>query len=98
MRTLRSRPWRWAKSAEQTIAAADPQVGGQAINRVITPGQIAAEAITSSSVTTVRNKASGLFAACRLALAQVQGFLAALPRLAGLADVRELLPLLLAPA
>ena len=33
-----------------------------------------------------------------LASAQVQGFLAALPRLAGLADVRELLPLLLAPA
>ena len=71
MRTLRSKLWRWAKSAEQTIAAADPQVGGQAISRVITPGQIAVEAITSSSVTTVRNKASGLFAACRLALARI---------------------------
>ena len=53
------------------MAAAAPQVGGQAISRVSTPGQIAGEAITSSVVTTLRNSASGLLAACRLALARI---------------------------
>jgi hypothetical protein len=71
MRTLRSSPCRLAKASEQTMAAAAPQVGGQAIRRVITPGHIIGEAITSSVVTTLRNSASGLLAACRLALARI---------------------------
>ncbi len=71
MRTLRSRPWRSAKRGEQTMAAAAPQVGGQAMSRVITPGHMTGAAITSSSVTTVRNSATGLFDAWRLALARI---------------------------
>ena len=69
--TVASSPRRRAKSGVHTTAAAAPQVGGHAIRRVITPGQIAGDASTSSSVTTVRNSASGLFAACRLALARI---------------------------
>ena len=63
MRTLGSNPWRLAKSVEQTIAAAAPHVGGHAIRRVMTPGHSTGEFNTSSSVTTLRNKAIGLFAA-----------------------------------
>ncbi|MNO06057.1 hypothetical protein D3C81_2276730 [compost metagenome] len=40
MTTSVRRPCFLAKASEQTIAAAAPQVGGQAIRRVITPGQI----------------------------------------------------------
>ncbi|MCY1301177.1 hypothetical protein D9M70_507720 [compost metagenome] len=53
------------------IAAAPPQVGGQAIRRVITPGQITWSFITSSVVTTFLNTDSGLLAAWRLALARI---------------------------
>ncbi|MCY1442247.1 hypothetical protein D9M71_586090 [compost metagenome] len=52
-----------ANASEQMIAAAAPQVGGQAIRRVITPGQIGLSFITSSVVTTLRNSANGLLAA-----------------------------------
>ena len=38
------RPCFLANASEQTIAAAAPQVGGQAIRRVITPGQITGDA------------------------------------------------------
>ncbi|MCY1311062.1 hypothetical protein D9M70_613240 [compost metagenome] len=57
------RPCFLAKASEQMIAAAAPQVGGQAIRRVITPGQTTWSFITSSVVTTLRNIASGLLAA-----------------------------------
>ena len=50
---------------EQTIAAAAPQVGGQAMQAGQTRPNTVGEAITSSSVTTLRNTASGLCAACR---------------------------------
>ena len=70
IRTLRSSPWRSAKRAEHTMAAAAPQVGGQAISRVITPGQITWSFMTSSALTSLRNSASGLFLAWRLALAR----------------------------
>jgi hypothetical protein len=60
MRTLRSSPWRCAKSSEQTTAAAAPQVGGQAIRRVITPGHIIGRGQHLLLVTTLRNSASGL--------------------------------------
>ncbi|MNE29271.1 hypothetical protein D3C80_1227460 [compost metagenome] len=71
MRTAPVRPWRLRKSSEQRIAAPAPQVGGQAIRRVITPGQTAGEFITSSALTTLRNSAIGLLAAWRLALARI---------------------------
>ena len=70
IRTFVRRPCRRAKSSDTRIAAAPPQVGGQAISRVSTPGQIVGELSTSSSDTTLRKSASGLFAACRLALAR----------------------------
>ncbi|MNP75072.1 hypothetical protein D3C76_1720590 [compost metagenome] len=57
------RPWRLAKRSETMIAAAPPQVGGQAIRRVITPSQTTWSAITSSVLTTFLNTASGLLAA-----------------------------------
>ena len=38
-------------------------VGGQAIKRVITPSWMTGESSTSCAVTSMRNKASGLFAA-----------------------------------
>src|SRR3990167_891350 len=69
--TERDNPWRWANSPEQTMAAAAPQVGGQAISRVITPGHIMGEAMTSSVVTVALKTARGFFAAWRLALALI---------------------------
>ncbi|MCY1543090.1 hypothetical protein D9M68_788850 [compost metagenome] len=53
------------------MTAAAPQVGGQAMERVITPGHITFSAITSSTLTTFRNTAFGFFAAWRLALARM---------------------------
>ena len=52
-------------------AAAAPHVGGQAMRRVITPGISSGAASTSSAVTSWRSTASGLRAACRLALARI---------------------------
>ena len=63
--------WRRAKSSDTRMAAAPPQVGGQAIRRVITPGQMGASFSTSSAVTSLRKMASGLRAAWRLALARI---------------------------
>ncbi|MNE61547.1 hypothetical protein D3C80_1567680 [compost metagenome] len=60
-----------AKASLQTTAAAAPQVGGQAIRRVMTPGQITWSFMTSSVLTTLRNIARGLLAAWRLALARM---------------------------
>ncbi|MCY1184127.1 hypothetical protein D9M73_247960 [compost metagenome] len=57
------RPCFLANASETTSAAAAPQVGGQAIRRVITPGHITVSFITSSVVTTFLNSASGLLAA-----------------------------------
>ncbi|MNG03269.1 hypothetical protein D3C84_863410 [compost metagenome] len=65
------RPCFLAKAVEQIIAAAAPQVGGQAIRRVMTPGHSTGSFITSSVVRTFLNNASGLFAAWRLALARM---------------------------
>src|ERR1700722_4472153 len=70
MRTCLLRPYWSANLSETRIAAAPPQVGGHAINRVITPGQITWSFITSSGVSSLRNSASGLFLAWRLALAR----------------------------
>ena len=70
MRTSLRKPCWSANFSETRIAAAPPQVGGQAISRVITPGQITWSFMTSSAVTSLRNSASGLFLACRLALAR----------------------------
>ena len=53
------------------MAAAAPQVGGQAIRRVITPGQTTWSFITSSADNSLRKIASGLFLACRLAFARI---------------------------
>ena len=61
----------WRILSDTSTAAAAPQVGGQAIRRVITPGQITWASITSSVVTSLRNSASGLFSAWRLALARI---------------------------
>ncbi|EXI65890.1 MAG: hypothetical protein AW08_02915 [Candidatus Accumulibacter adjunctus] len=73
MKTRRSRLRRAAKSGETRIAAAAPQVGGQAISRVMpASAQISGAARTSSSLTTLRNSAPGLCAACRLALARTR--------------------------
>ena len=55
---------------KHTMVAAAPQVGGQAMSRVITPGQMAGEFITSSSVSSWRKSAIGLLTAWRLALAR----------------------------
>ena len=74
--TLRSSPCRSAKRSETSTAAAAPQVGGQAIRRVITPGQITWSASTSSAVTSLRNTALGFFAAWREALARILAKLA----------------------
>ncbi|MNN23552.1 hypothetical protein D3C81_1369560 [compost metagenome] len=71
MHTSPFRPCFFRNSSEQRIAAPAPQVGGQAIRRVITPGQIIGEFITSSALTTLRNSAIGLCAAWRLALARI---------------------------
>ncbi|MCY1301351.1 hypothetical protein D9M69_553850 [compost metagenome] len=71
MLTSVRRPCCLAKRSETMIAAAPPQVGGQAIRRVITPSQTTWSAITSSVLTTFLNTASGLLAACRLALARI---------------------------
>src|SRR5437016_90178 len=60
-----------AKGAEHRTAAAAPQVGGQAISLVITPGHKIGEFITSASLTTLRNRAKGLLAAWRLAFARI---------------------------
>ena len=70
MRTLLLSPCWSANFSETRIAAAPPQVGGHAINRVMTPGQITWSFITSSAVTSFRNNASGLFRAWRLAFAR----------------------------
>src|SRR6267142_261907 len=70
MRTLGLRLWRLAKSRETTMAAAAPQVGGQAIGLVITPGQTTGDSRTCSVVITLRKTDSGLLAAWRLALAR----------------------------
>ena len=64
-------PWRLAKLSDISTAAAPPQVGGQAINLVITPGHMTWSFKTSSALTSLRNIASGLFLACRLALARI---------------------------
>ena len=64
-------PCRFAKSSDTTTAAAAPQVGGHAISRVITPGISTGEAMTSSTLTSLRNSASGFRAAWRLALARI---------------------------
>ena len=61
MWTSARRPCFLAKSSETSTAAAAPQVGGHAIRRVITPGQIAGASSTSCSLTSLRNSASGLF-------------------------------------
>ncbi|MNZ39773.1 hypothetical protein D3C78_572720 [compost metagenome] len=53
------------------MLAAAPQVGGQAIRRVSTPSHNIGAARTSSVLTTLRNTASGLLAAWRLALARI---------------------------
>ena len=60
-----------AKSSLIRMAAAAPQVGGQAIKRVSTPGHSADAFSTSSGVSSLRSRASGLRAACRLALARM---------------------------
>ena len=56
-------PCRRANASDTRIAAAAPQVGGQAINRVMTPAMIIGDAITSSTETSLRNSASGLLVA-----------------------------------
>src|SRR6266404_3427917 len=71
IRTDRFKSCRSANWAEHRIAAAAPQVGGHAIKRVITPGHNAGESSTSCSLTTFLNKARGLLAAWRLALARI---------------------------
>jgi hypothetical protein len=71
MRTLTFRLWRAAKALETSTAAAAPQVGGHAIERVITPSQMTGACITSPSVISLRNSASGFRAAWRLALARI---------------------------
>ncbi|MNV97310.1 hypothetical protein D3C71_1924150 [compost metagenome] len=63
-------PCFFAKRSDTSSAAAPPQVGGQAIKRVITPGSSTVSFMTSSVVTILRNSASGLLAAWRLALAR----------------------------
>ena len=68
-------------------AAAAPHVGGHAISRVITPGISTGEASTSSTLTSRRKSASGLFVAWRLALARIRG--ERLERRAVLLHVRE---------
>ncbi len=70
MNTSARRPWRLAKDSETSTAAAAPQVGGQAIRRVITPGQSIGAFITSFTLSSLRSSASGLRAACRLAFAR----------------------------
>jgi hypothetical protein len=72
MWTSRRRPWRFAKARPSQHAAAAPQVGGQAISRVITPGQITGRPARPASLTSLRNSASGLLAAWRLALARMR--------------------------
>ena len=72
MRTAGDSPCRRAKASETRIAAAAPQVGGQAISRVITPGISTGDASTSSTETSLRNSASGLCTAWRLALARIR--------------------------
>ncbi|MCY1187987.1 hypothetical protein D9M73_290340 [compost metagenome] len=57
------RPCFFAKASDTMIAAAAPQVGGQAIRRVITPGKITWSAITSSVVMIFLKTDSGLLAA-----------------------------------
>ncbi|MCY1295731.1 hypothetical protein D9M68_366940 [compost metagenome] len=64
------RPCFLAKASEQMIAAAAPQVGGQHCRRV-SGSKIIGEAMTSSVLTTLRNTASGLRAACWLALTRI---------------------------
>ena len=71
MRTSRRSPRRRANASETTTAAAAPHVGGQAIIRVITPGQTGTSARTSSGVTTLRKIAFGLCSAWRLAFARI---------------------------
>src|ERR1700722_10202511 len=70
MRTPVRRPRFFANASDVKIAAAAPQVGGQATRRVMTPGQTTLSLITSSAVTSLRKMASGLFLACRLAFAR----------------------------
>src|SRR2546423_69554 len=71
MRTRVSRPcWR-ANASEQTMAAAAPQVGGQHCRRVSGSNTVG-EASTSSSVTVLRNTASGLRAACWRAFTEMR--------------------------
>ncbi|MNQ89986.1 hypothetical protein D3C85_1053120 [compost metagenome] len=65
------RPCFFANFSDTISAAAAPQVGGQAIRRVITPGHITLSFITSSVLSTFLKIASGLAAACRLALARM---------------------------
>lgn len=64
--TRLSRQRRNAKSREHSTAAAAPQVGGQAIRRVIPPSRSTSSAITFSRASTVRSTALGLRAAWRL--------------------------------
>ena len=63
-------PRRRANSPDTTMAAAAPHVGGQALSRVMAPGMTSGDARTSSAVSTLRSRASGLFAPCRLAFAR----------------------------
>src|SRR6476659_7885156 len=51
IRTSARRPCFFANASDVKIAAAAPQVGGQAIRRVMTPGQTTLSFITSSAVT-----------------------------------------------
>ena len=69
--TSARRPWRFAYASDTTTAAAAPHVGGHAMSRVITPGQITGDWRTCSAVTSCRKTARGFFAAWRLALARI---------------------------
>ena len=70
MKTSVRKPWRLANASDTSSAAAAPQVGGQAIRRVSTPGQSMGAFITSSTDSSLRSRASGLRDAWRLALAR----------------------------
>ena len=70
MRTPAWSPCSRAYRSDTRTAAAPPQVGGHAINRVITPGHSTLSFSTSSAVSSVRNTALSLCLAWRLALAR----------------------------
>ena len=60
--TSARRPWRFAYASDTTTAAAAPHVGGHAMRRVITPGQITGDWRTCSAVISCRKTARGFLA------------------------------------